>query len=251
MTTLLLKLAGPLQSWGSESRFTERKTRHEPTKSGVTGLLAAAMGRRRNDPIDDLAGLRFGVRIDQPGRYEHDYQTARTKEWSKESQRWASDKSLPPSHRYYLADAVFVAGFEGDPALLEACEKALEHPAFPLFLGRRACPPSGKVLLGFEETDALEQALRNVEWQASKWYQNKRRHEQTIELEMMLEKEAGTAVDAYNETVRDVPLSFSQVKREYTWCTMVHDFATVENPLYQKVLEIEHDPWAALEGERG
>ena len=43
MAVLLLKLAGPLQSWGSSSRFTERGTEHEPTKSGVVGLLAAAL----------------------------------------------------------------------------------------------------------------------------------------------------------------------------------------------------------------
>ncbi len=247
MGTLLLKLAGPLQSWGAESRFTERKTRHEPTKSGAIGLLAAAMGRRRTDSISDLTSLRFGVRIDQPGHYECDYQAAHTRKWNKESLVWEFDKSLPLSHRYYLADAVFVVGFEGDLAPLEACKKALEHPLFPLFLGRRACPPSDKVLLSFEETSDLEQALRNVGWQAAAWYQNKRRHERTIKLEMMLEKEAETVVDAYSETVRDVPLSFSQVKRDYTWRTVVHDFATVENPLYQKTQELEHDPWAALE----
>ena len=56
MATLLLKLAGPLQSWGSDSRFTETKTRHEPTKSGVIGLLAAALGRRRTEDVSDLAG---------------------------------------------------------------------------------------------------------------------------------------------------------------------------------------------------
>lgn len=251
MGTLLLKLAGPLQSWGAESRFTERKTRHEPTKSGVVGLLAAAMGRRRTDSISDLTELRFGVRIDQPGHYECDYQAAHTRKWNKELLIWEFNKSLPLSHRYYLADAVFVAGFEGDFALLEACGKALKHPLFPLFLGRRACPPSDKVFLSLEETGGLEQALRNTEWQASEWYQNKRKQERTVELEMMLEKEAGSVADAYNETVRDVPLSFSQVKREYAWRTVVHDFATVENPLYQKKQELEHDPWAALEEGRG
>ncbi len=75
MTVLLLKLAGPLQSWGSESRFTERGTRHEPTKSGAIGLFAAALGRRRTDSVDDLASLEFGVRIDQPGSFEGDFQT--------------------------------------------------------------------------------------------------------------------------------------------------------------------------------
>ena len=79
MSVLLLKLAGPLQSWGADSRFTERKTRHEPTKSGVIGLLAAALGRRRTEPVDDLASLCFGVRIDQPGYYECDFQTEHTR----------------------------------------------------------------------------------------------------------------------------------------------------------------------------
>ena len=89
MSVLLLKLAGPLQSWGADSRFTERKTRHEPTKSGVIGLLAAALGRRRTEPVDDLASLRFGVRIDQPGHYECDFQTEHTRVWDKPSARWA------------------------------------------------------------------------------------------------------------------------------------------------------------------
>ena len=53
MATLLLRLAAPLQSWGADSKFETRKTNREPTKSGVIGLLAAALGLRR----DDAAGL--------------------------------------------------------------------------------------------------------------------------------------------------------------------------------------------------
>ena len=97
MAVLLLKLEGPLQSWGSNSRFTKRKTQHEPTKSGVIGLLAAALGRRRGDPIDDLTTLRFGVRIDQPGSYEQDFQTEHTRIWNKETRHWDFKDSLPLS----------------------------------------------------------------------------------------------------------------------------------------------------------
>ena len=46
MATLLLRLAAPLQAWGADSKFETRKTGREPTKSGVIGLLAAALGRR-------------------------------------------------------------------------------------------------------------------------------------------------------------------------------------------------------------
>jgi len=44
MATLLLRLAAPLQAWGADSKFETRKTAREPTKSGVIGLLAAALG---------------------------------------------------------------------------------------------------------------------------------------------------------------------------------------------------------------
>lgn len=47
MATLLLRLAAPLQAWGADSKFETRKTNREPTKSGVIGLLAAALGLRQ------------------------------------------------------------------------------------------------------------------------------------------------------------------------------------------------------------
>ena len=64
MATLLLRLAAPLQAWGSDSKFETRKTDREPTKSGVVGLLAAALGLRRDDTegLARLNGLRFAVR---------------------------------------------------------------------------------------------------------------------------------------------------------------------------------------------
>ena len=67
MTTLLLRLEGPMQSWGTQSRFRDRDTGLEPSKSGVIGLLCAALGRLREEPVGDLTGLRFGVRADKPG----------------------------------------------------------------------------------------------------------------------------------------------------------------------------------------
>ena len=77
--TLPLVLAGPLQAWGSSSRFARRGTENAPTKSGVVGLLAAALGRERTADVSDLAALRFGVRVDQPGTRVRDYQTAHHK----------------------------------------------------------------------------------------------------------------------------------------------------------------------------
>ncbi|EPH41022.1 type I-E CRISPR-associated protein Cas5/CasD [Streptomyces aurantiacus] len=82
--TLLLRLEGLLQAWGTRSRFSDRDTATHPTKSGVIGLLAAADGHDRNDhpthpdtlPLTTLAHLRFGVRADRPGHPVHDFHTA-------------------------------------------------------------------------------------------------------------------------------------------------------------------------------
>ncbi|MFD6874351.1 MULTISPECIES: type I-E CRISPR-associated protein Cas5/CasD [unclassified Streptomyces] len=70
---LLLRLAAPLQSWGAVSRFSRRDSHSRPTKSAVIGLCAAALGRDRTEPIDDLAALEFGVRADHPGTPVRDY----------------------------------------------------------------------------------------------------------------------------------------------------------------------------------
>ena len=68
MSTLLLRLAGPLQAWGYESKFEKRRTGREPTKSAVVGMLAAALGRRRDESVEDLCSLNFGVRVEEEGQ---------------------------------------------------------------------------------------------------------------------------------------------------------------------------------------
>ncbi|RDG36637.1 type I-E CRISPR-associated protein Cas5/CasD [Streptomyces corynorhini] len=72
---LLIRLAGPLQSWGVSSRFAHRDTHARPTKSGVIGLCAAALGLDREQPLGELATVLFGVRADRPGTPLRDYHT--------------------------------------------------------------------------------------------------------------------------------------------------------------------------------
>ncbi len=142
MSVLTLRLAGPLQSWGSSSRFASRTTESAPTKSGVIGLLAAAQGRDRDADLSDLSALRFGVRVDQPGRLLRDFQTAHHLE---------TGHALPISERFYLGDAVFVAAVEGPKRLLVALLDALRAPAHLPYLGRRSCPPAHPVDLRVRE----------------------------------------------------------------------------------------------------
>lgn len=201
MSTLLLKLKAPMQAWGSESRYTTRHTHTEPTKSGVLGLLAAAQGRRRTDPLEDLAELRFGVRVDQPGTLQRDFQTAID---------WRTGKSQPLSTRYYLADAIFVAGVEGEADLLERLRMALHSPHFPLFLGRRSCPANHDILIGLSDME-LEQALRDERWHASAHHRGERG--KSVDLPLYLDGKPGSS----GEPRRDVPVSFDPTHRRYGW----------------------------------
>ena len=98
MATLLLRLAAPLQSWGADSKFEIRKTNREPTKSGVLGLLAAALGVRRDDDegLQELKTLRFGVRVDQEGGLLVDFHTANNPTPQQTAKARAAGKA-PPS----------------------------------------------------------------------------------------------------------------------------------------------------------
>ncbi len=204
-----------MQSWGVDSRFARRETERYPTKSGVIGLLAAAEGRRRTDPIEDLAALRFGVRVDQPGRLMRDFQTAID---------WSRRRSMPLSERYYLADAVFVAGVEGSGKLLKALDQRLADPVFPLYLGRRSCPTTGRVSLGVADEE-LVTALETCPWQAAGWYRSATSHPAVLPIFV-----DAAHSDSGADVVRDVPISFSPERREYGWRRVVERNLKVENP---------------------
>ena len=206
MPVLMLALVGPLQSWGASSRFTVRDTEREPTKSGVIGLIASALGRSREDRLDDLCGLEMGVRIDQPGEIMRDFQT---------EHQMGSGKSMPLSNRYYLADAKFLVALSGDRALLESIERALMRPARPLYLGRRSCPADMPIVhrQSFGPYEDVRVALRSEPWIASEWYRKRlergEREKAFPELEVVSDARPGES----GESHADLPLSFGAVRR--------------------------------------
>ncbi|MFC0673202.1 type I-E CRISPR-associated protein Cas5/CasD [Brachybacterium hainanense] len=211
-STLLLTLKGPMQTWGDASRFRERGTGPYPTKSGVVGMLAAADGRRRTDPIEDLAALTFAVRVDQPGSLMKDFQTA---------QQWQTGGDNYLVSRYYLADAVFMAAVESeDRGLLEGLAEAMRRPRFPLFLGRRSCPTNPDLVHGIVEGTAVD-ALREAPWKASAAH----RRQRSTEVVLPIFRDATAEEERRGEGFprQDVPLSFAQENRKYGWRTVVQD----------------------------
>ncbi|WUS98838.1 type I-E CRISPR-associated protein Cas5/CasD [Streptomyces sp. NBC_00708] len=239
MSVLTLRLAGPLQSWGSSARFTRRTTESAPTKSGVVGLLAAAAGIERGDDaaLAALAGLRFGVRIDQPGSRVRDFQTAHHGD---------TGASMPLSERFYLADAVFVAAVAGETGLLTRLHAALRAPVYPPFLGRRSCPPAQPVELGIRDGASLHQALADEPWQAAAWYRRRHRGEATVSLTVLREADEKEADADYQ---RDQPLSFSAEQRRHALRTVVSRTVTVPNPdaALRQAVRPRHEPFDALE----
>jgi CRISPR system Cascade subunit CasD len=219
MTALLLRLTAPLQSWGTSSRFTRRATDQVPSKSGIVGLLAAAQGRRRTDDLEGLLGLTLAVRTEQPGRLERDFQTA-----AKQGER----TPVSVSTRHYLADAVFLAAVEADGSLLEGLQEALRRPHFPLYLGRRSCPPIGRLEHGLRAGSAVE-ALTVEPWHAAPWFR-KACHESRVPLDLVADCEPG---HPRAELVRDGPLTFDPRHRQWEWRAVLrHDPVSVPNPDY-------------------
>ncbi len=240
--TLLLRLAGPMQSWGTRSRFAyEREAGREPSKSGVVGLLAAALGRAREEPIDDLAALRMGVRIDAPGSVQVDYHTVGGTQHADGTNRnhdlygvaevGGKNRRTVVTHRYYLADARFLVGLESrDLALLQKLAAALAAPHWPLSLGRRAfvpsepiplpdAPPWGPGLRHGSVESVLQSYVEPDPAGGAPAVQQRRNHDKIDTITLVIDDGAdpGAIGDAYSprEMRRDVPVSFDPANRLY------------------------------------
>jgi CRISPR system Cascade subunit CasD len=184
-----------MQSWGTTSRFDERDTGKEPSKSGVIGLLAAAMGIDRDNwsDLEPLTRLSMGVRHDRPGIPKRDYQTAgcaATDTIIKADGKPAKDGVV--SQRYYLADAAFLVALEGtDRALLEEAHAKLKNPCWPLALGRKSYLPSEPIWV---EEGIQDQPLRAT-LEAWPWIGTLRKWEALPEsLLLSIESEDGSGV---------------------------------------------------------
>lgn len=226
MRTLLIRLAAAMQSYGIESKFDIRHTGREPTKSTVIGILSAALGIRRDDDavLEKLSALKFGVRVDKEGEQLVDLHMAH------------GEKTSYLTRRYYLADAVFLVGISGADDLLEQLDAALKHPVFPLFLGRRSCPPTLPVTLGIREAELL-QALTDEPWIAPEWYQKKCMQSGQPELRLITDAMPGEYSAARQ---KDAPVSYNPIWRKYQYRAVV-DRGFVMPISMIEMTETQHD----------
>lgn len=237
MNTLLLRLAGPMQSWGTQSRFTIRDTGYEPSKSGVIGLLCAALGKPRDEDhpdnqdkpkLSELASLRMGVRVNHEGMPQKDFHTAggsRHDDYGVIKANGAKGDTVV-STRHYLAHADFLVGLESDSVeILLSLDKALTHPRWQLFLGRKSFVPSLPVRVknGLLRDMQLEDALQ------AQWPYSDQGGNPPERLRRVFEPHDTTAY----EVRHDVPLSFSE--RQFTIRYVKTDW--IERPKGEKYEE--------------
>lgn len=143
-----MHLEGPMQSWGGPVAGSDRPTLDAPTKSGVIGLVAGAMGIFRDDPhrVADLhARLLFAVREDRGGTLGRDFHTTA----GVMNSRGRVSENVVLSRRAYLYGAAFTAllvAADSTDVLLDDLLASLRHPQVPPFLGRRACVSSTRLL---------------------------------------------------------------------------------------------------------
>jgi len=181
--TLLLRLEGPLQAWGERARWDVRDTAPEPTKSGVVGLLACALGMREDEGLRGLSqGLHIGVRCDQPGTYLTDFHTIVGGVMSGGKVR----AQTVVSYRSYLCDASFLVAVHGMPDLIDRLALAVQMPVWPIYLGRKSCPPSRPPFEGTGDYQSLQAALED--WP---WYHDSGEKQTTVSVRAVLETSPG------------------------------------------------------------
>lgn len=251
MSGLVLRLAGPMQSWGERSTFAaERDTAGFPTRSGLIGLFAASMGIERGQAgvsqgtrpiaIADFAALRITVRVDAPGLLLTDFHTvggglpsARTVPTAEGKHRAGENTATIVSRRHYLSDAVFTVAVTAvdDDDLIMRIGDALLHPVWQPYLGRRSCPPDQPLVLRRRCADPEAELRTQVPLPRRPWLP--RAADGGVEVDLLTESVPADGRTAVTE-LSDVPLSFDRFDRRYARRTVYRQSISLPTRLLHK-----------------
>jgi CRISPR system Cascade subunit CasD len=226
---LLLWLEAPLQSWGSDSKFGRRDTLAFPTKSGMLGLVCAALGAagEQRALLAEFATLGQTVISFVRGKETADGVIKQDREpllrdfhmigsGYDDQDPWASllipktsegkkavGGGTKMTYRYYLQDAAFAVALEVPLDRAATIAQALQNPAWDIYLGRKNCVPTDFIYRGTfdNEAIALEKA-HSIAWQKNR-----------IEDFRVLHGASGEGEADEVFTINDVPLQFGEDKR--------------------------------------
>lgn len=217
---LLLYLDAPMQAWGCSSRFNRRTTASWPVKSGIVGMLCAAMGIVRDDEagIARIAALAMKIyTLKNDGRRLMDYHTVGGGYDPKTERQYMSNKAGGGSpdpvltDREYLLDCKFGVVLSGNEDVVKQCAAALENPKWGVWFGRKCCLPAARICEGiFDSIEAAEVCLHEIamenRWKTKGW---------------RVVREAEHFDDG-TDSLMDVPLNF--VTRQYRTRRIADEF---------------------------
>ncbi|MFC7329878.1 type I-E CRISPR-associated protein Cas5/CasD [Marinactinospora rubrisoli] len=221
MSGFLLRLAGPLQSWGEHSAYGLRDTVAFPTRSGLVGMFAAAQGVERGADLSRYDDLGITVRIDRPGTRTVDFHTVgggmpagRTVPTA-EGKRRGAEVSTIVTHRAYLAGAVFTVAVTAPDEAAQPIADALLAPHWQPYLGRRACVPDQPLVLRRGVADPVTE-LEKVPLPPPLPGRRHGHAGETVRVDFVYEGDRVPPGRSGERTVlSDVPRSFSGARRAY------------------------------------
>lgn len=149
---LLLRLEGPLQSWGEYAKWDARKSASFPTKSGIVGLIACAMGLPRNSEqiVRLCEEISIAIRADRPGISLLDYHSVEGHPLKTAEGKKRSTGNIVITQREYLQDASFLVVVETSEEWYTKIIYAFQHPKWCIYLGRKSCVPTRPILEAME-----------------------------------------------------------------------------------------------------
>ena len=178
---LLFRLYGPMAAWGDVTVGETRPSAAHPSKSAVLGLVAAALGIRRDDE-DRLrqleSGYGFAVRVDAAGELLRDYHTAqvpperrKVRYYTRRDELKGNDLYTILSSRDYRTDSCYSIALwpMAESSSLTILREALLYPKLPLYLGRKSCPLSLPLNPQVMAADALKDAFDSYDVAADGW----------------------------------------------------------------------------------
>jgi len=213
---LLFRLYGPVASWGDIAVGEYRPSFAHPSKSAILGLVAAALGIRRDEeePQRELASsYGFGIRVDAMGRLLRDYHTIQVPKGSGFMTR-RDELSAPHintilSSRDYRTDALYTvclwAAVDCPPHSLDDIKSAVEAPRFTLYLGRKSCPPALPLQPKCVKAPSIREALAKCEFDDRVWLDGILKS--TGELQAYWEGEDGGLEPTHSIVRRDAVIS--------------------------------------------
>ena len=165
---LVFALIAPMGAFGDLAGHERRGSHHWPGRSAILGLIGGALGVRRDDRAGQaaLAVWNVSVSVLHAGEVWRDFHTVQTVPSARikrpATRRMAlaalrkADSGLI-TWRDYRSDCAFGVALWGGN--IPPLEKALNHPAFTPYLGRKSCPlsaPMGpKTVAADTSADAL------------------------------------------------------------------------------------------------